>query len=79
MAEAYHNLGIVLLKKGNREEANNSFHKAVELKDDPNFRIAVASMAVEDGKLDEAKEQYDKVLQSDAGIASLRQTMTGRP
>jgi superkiller protein 3 len=65
MAEAYYNLGIVLWKQSKRDDATAAFSKALELKSDPNFKIAWAGLRLEAGESEEARRLYEEVLSED--------------
>ena len=65
MAEAHHNLGIVLLKQGKEKEAVSSLEKALTFKPDTSTRLALASIYMQQDNPNVAKEQYQKVLDDD--------------
>ncbi|MCI0505893.1 MAG: PEP-CTERM system TPR-repeat protein PrsT [Gammaproteobacteria bacterium] len=59
--------GGVEMIAGNRIKARADFNKALELKNDfIQARLNIAKMEFEDGRLDEAKSQFDKILSGDA-------------
>lgn len=66
MAEAHYNRGIMLVRNRNYDEGIISLQKASELKPQPQFRAALATAYLEQGKLSEAREHFEKLLESDS-------------
>lgn len=65
MAEAYHNLGIVLAKRQKLEEAIVQVEKAMAIKNDPRFALSLAGLLLKKGELDRASQLYDQILIDD--------------
>ena len=55
MSEARYNLGVALTRQNRRTDAIEAFRKAVELRDDPTFRVALGTTLLEDNALEEAE------------------------
>lgn len=66
MAEAHYNRGIMLVKIKSYEEGTESLKKAFALKPQPQFQAALATAYLEQGKLTEARENFEKLLETDA-------------
>jgi len=64
MAEVHYNLGVVLFKRNNAEEALRSFERAVQLKDDPIFRSALGSVKLSLGRVEEARQEFESLLKA---------------
>lgn len=65
MAEAYHNLGIVLAKRQKLEEAIAQVEKAMAIKNDPRFALSLAGLLLKKGELERASQLYDQILVDD--------------
>jgi len=66
MAEAHHNLAVLLFGQKQFEQAKESFTKAIESKDLPEFRIGLARLLLENKELEQAQAQYQAVLDQSA-------------
>lgn len=62
MAESRYNLGLIYLKKKKYSDARESFSKALNLRPDPDFKVALAMVALAEGDLAGALEQYENIL-----------------
>lgn len=62
MAEAHHNLGVVLLQQKKSGDALLEFEKALSVREDLTYRIALGSAQLDLGKLEEARENFEKAL-----------------
>lgn len=68
-AEAWNNLGVIYLKNRQLTQAEGSFEKAIAAKPeyaDPYFHLAMAAEA--QGKIDLAKQQYEKFIHLAKGL-----------
>lgn len=65
MAEAYHNLGIVLAKRQKLDEAIAQVEKAMAIKNDPRFALSLAGLLLKKGELERASQLYDQILMDD--------------
>ena len=70
--EARHNLAVTLAQRGKWHQAIENWEKAIQIDDNPQFRYFLATVYEKVGRIDEAVEQYEKVLrrQSDFTPAS---------
>lgn len=62
MAEAHHNLGVVLERRGKLDEAAEAFKKALTVREDPSSRLALASTYVGLEQFEDAEREYQRVL-----------------
>ncbi len=65
MAEAHYNKGVLLVKNKEYDAGITSLQRAYEIKQQPQFQAAIGTALLEQGKLPEAREQFEKVLQSE--------------
>lgn len=73
MAEAHYSLGLVLEKMGKHDEAIAAIEKAIDLGDQPTFRVALGSLFVGKDKLDDAKHEFLQALSAQPRNASASQ------
>ena len=66
MAEAYHNLGIVMFQEGEYEEAVKLLSEASKLNGLMETKLALASAQFRAGKGEESEQTYRSVLKVDA-------------
>ena len=64
MSEAVFNLGIVAQKRGDVATAEKHIRKALSLKTDSRFRVALGSLFAKQGQYEKAKEQYQRVTRA---------------
>lgn len=64
MSEAVFNLGIVAQKRGDVATAEKHIRKALSLKTDSRFRVALGSLFAKQEQYEKAREQYQRVLES---------------
>lgn len=62
MAEAQHNLGLVLFKQGRNEEAEQALRRALELKEDLVFKTALATVHLALDRIEEARRGFEGIL-----------------
>ena len=64
MAEARFNLGLAYQKREELDAAEREIRESLRLKDDETFRVGLAGIILQKGEVSAAREQYDKVLES---------------
>ncbi len=66
LAEAHYALGVYFLRQGNRmTDAKSSLERAIALRDDVSFTLALAEVMVRSGDLQGAEETYRKLTKRD--------------
>lgn len=65
MAEAHYNRGVLLIKSKDFDGGIASLQRAYEIKQQPQFRAALATAYLEQGKISEAQEHFEKILEED--------------
>ena len=62
MGEAHYSLGVALEKFGKLDEAIAAIEKAIDVSDQPGFRVALGNLLVGKNKLDDARHEFDRAL-----------------
>ena len=73
MVEASYNLGLLLLKRGDTANAIQAFEKAIELKPDPEFYVALGTAYLRLSELVKAKQAFNQGLSLNARSVSALQ------
>lgn len=65
LAEARYNYGVLLLENNDSASAIGQFEEAVRLRDEPEYRLGLASALLAHGDLLTAKNSYESILSKD--------------
>lgn len=76
MPEAYYSLGVNLVEQSKLSEAIKNLKKAISLKDEDNFELALGNAQYLSNNFDDAEKAYNKVLTNDANSIKAMQGLS---